>query len=86
VKTTVAHNVIIWAQHWLASPPSALQQYGTLRMVRDVFRVSGFLLIDVMGRIRQIVLNQDVPIAPVLLDPLRALLAPTHVAICLGQT
>ena len=43
---SLAHNVIIWAQPWLASPPSALQQYGPLRMVRDVFRVSGFLGMD----------------------------------------
>ena len=44
---SLAHNVIIWAHHWLASP--TLHHYGTLRMVRDVFHISGFLLIDACG-------------------------------------
>src|SRR5258707_1139102 len=44
---TLAHNVIVWARHWLDSP--ALCHYGTLRMVRDVFHSSGFLLIDACG-------------------------------------
>jgi hypothetical protein len=76
--SSLAHNVISWAQYWLVSPPSALQQYGTLRVVRDAFRVSGLLLIDAMGHIRQIVLNQDVPIAPVLLGLCRRS-SPRHV-------
>ena len=29
-----------------------------LRMVRDVFHISGFLLIDALGQVVQIVLNQ----------------------------
>jgi hypothetical protein len=44
----LAHNVIVWSRHWLASPP--LQDYGTLRMVRDVSHISGFLLTDACGR------------------------------------
>ena len=45
---SLAHNVIVWARHWLASP--SLHHYGTLRMVRDVFHISGFLLTDASGR------------------------------------
>jgi len=81
---SLAHNIIIWARVWLASP--ALRQYGMLRMVRDVFHISGFLLIDALGQVVQIVLNQAAPLAPALVDPLGALLARTHVAINLGQT
>src|SRR5216683_4812482 len=81
---SLAHNVIIWARRWLASP--ALQHYGMLRMVRDVFHISGFLLTDALGQVVQIVLNQAAPLAPALVDPLGALLARTHVAINLGQT
>src|SRR5713226_6918065 len=76
---SLAHNVIIWARHWLASP--ALRQYGMLRMVRDVFHISGFLLTDALGQVVQIVLNQAAPLAPALVDPLCALLARTHVAV-----
>jgi len=39
---SLAHNVIVWARRWLASP--TLQHYGMVRMVRDVFHISGFLL------------------------------------------
>src|SRR5207237_8491899 len=46
---SLAHNVIVWARHWLASP--TLQHYGTVRMARDVFHISGFLLIDACGQV-----------------------------------
>jgi hypothetical protein len=52
---SLAHNVIVWAGQWLASP--SLQHYGMLRMVRDVFHISGFLLIDAFGQVAQLVLN-----------------------------
>ena len=55
-------------------------------MVRDVFHVSGFLVSDALGHLVQIVLNQAAPLAPPLVDTLRELLAPAHVAISLGQT
>src|SRR5260370_2917596 len=38
---SLAHNVVVWARHWLAVPQ--IQQCGILRMVRDVFHISGFL-------------------------------------------
>ena len=83
--SSLAHNVIVWAHNWLTEPASKLLHYGPLRMVRDVFHMSGFLLIDARGSIRQIALNQDAPLALVLLGPLRALLATAHVAIYVAQ-
>src|SRR5579884_3484264 len=81
---SLAHNVIVWARHWLASPP--LQHYGILRMVRDVFHISGFLLTDAGGQVTQIVLNQTAPLASALVHSLRKLLLCAHVAVNLGQT
>jgi hypothetical protein len=81
---SLAHNVIVWARRWLASP--TLRHYGMLRMVRDVFHISGFLLTDALGQVTQIVLNQAAPLAPALVYPLRRLLAGAHVAVNLGQT
>jgi hypothetical protein len=81
---TLAHNVIVWARRWLASP--SLHHDGTLRMVRDVFHISGFLLTDACGQVAQIVLNQSAPLALALVHPLRNLLACTQVAVTLGQT
>ncbi|HEX6477428.1 MAG TPA: transposase [Ktedonobacteraceae bacterium] len=83
---TLAHNVIIWARHWLLVSQPRLHHYGIVRMVRDVFHISGFLVMDALGQILQIVLNQDAPWAPALLLSLRELLAPAHVALILGQT
>jgi hypothetical protein len=81
---SLAHNVIVWARHWLASP--TLQHYGTLRMVRDVFHSSGFLLTDAYGQVAQIVLNPTAPLASTLVHPLLKLLVCVHVAVNLGQT
>src|SRR5207249_11032513 len=45
---TLAHNVVIWARQWLTqtAAPAPLRHYGLLRMVRDVFHISGFLVMD----------------------------------------
>src|SRR5712691_5531115 len=80
----LAHNVIVWAHRWLAAPK--LTHYGILRMVRDVFHLSGFLVRDASGSILQIVLNCAAPLAPFLREPLAALLASAHVAVCLDTT
>ena len=82
--SSLAHKVIVWARHWLASP--SLHHYGMLRMVRDVFHMRGFLLTDAYGQVTQIVLNQAAPLASALVHPLRRLLVGAHVAVNLGQT
>ncbi len=79
---TLAHNTIVWARHWLAAPQ--LRHSGMLRMVRDVFHISGFLAVDAQRHIVQIGLNQAAPLAPILADSLRELLAPLHLAIHLN--
>jgi len=63
-----------------------LPGYGMVRMVRDVFHISGFLCWDASGQIVQIVLNQDAHLARRLLLSLRQLLAPMHVVINLDKT
>lgn len=83
---SLAHNVIVWARRWLAAPPSKLQHYGMLRMVRDVFHISGFLLFDRSSHLVQIVLNQDALLAHALLHAFRELLAPMHIVISLDKT
>jgi hypothetical protein len=40
---SLAHNVVVWARHWLAVPQ--VQQCGILRMVRDVFHGSRLSLL-----------------------------------------
>jgi hypothetical protein len=85
---TLVHNVIIWARSFLMQPAASckLRHYGMLRMVRDVFHVSGFLVFDALDQLVEIVLNQAAPLAPMLAESLQGLLAPAHVAVNLGQT
>ncbi len=85
---TLAHNVVIWTRRWLteAAPAFKLQHYGILRLVRDVFHISGFLVFDALGQLHEIVLNRSAPLASALVNPLRGLLTPAHVAMCLGET
>ncbi len=98
---SLVHNVIVWAQDWLrvaasASSPQTsepaqphidpLPGYGPLRMVRDVFHISGFLCRDASGQIVQIVLNQDAHLARRLLVSFQGLLAPIHIVINLDKT
>jgi len=84
--STLAHNVIVWARQWPLPQCPPLRHYGIVRMVRDVFHVSGFVVRDAHGQMVQLVLNQAAPLARGLADALGALLAPLHVAVTLGQT
>jgi hypothetical protein len=82
---SLAHNVVVWSRAWLAASPSPLRKSGMLRMIRDVFHVSGFLVTDAPSQqVVQIVLNQAAPLASPLVDPLHCLLAPAQIAIQVG--
>ena len=81
---SLAHNVVVWAHHWLSS--QKIQHYGILRMVRDVFHISGLLRFDASGSVVEIMLNQQAGLAGSLLRPLQALLTPLRVVVNLGET
>jgi Transposase DDE domain group 1 len=81
---SLAHNVVVWARRWLSS--QKIQHYGLLRMVRDVFHVSGLLRFDASGSVVEIVLNQEACLARSFIRPLRELLTPLHIVVNLGET
>jgi hypothetical protein len=81
---TLAHNLMVWARQWLSSPQ--IQRYGGLRLVRDVFHISGLLHFDASTHLLEILLNRDARLARLLIQPLRELLAPLHVVVNLGET
>jgi len=82
----LAHNVLIWARSWLATALPQIARYGLLRLVRDVWHISGFVERDEHGHLTRIVLNQLAPLAQGLGAALQKLLAPTHMVVNLGQT
>ena len=81
---SLAHNVVVWARSWLALPEGS--HCGILRMVRDVFHISGFLSFDAGRCVVAIVLNQHARRAHKLIPALRELLTPLHIVISLGET
>ena len=81
----LAHNVLIWARGWLAPHLPQIARYGLLRLVRDVWHISGFVERDGHGYLTRIVLNQLAPLAQGLGAALQPLLAPTHVVVSWGQ-
>jgi hypothetical protein len=84
---TLAHNVLIWTRAWLAPHLPRLARYGLLRLVRDVWQTSGFVVQDAAtGQVVRIVLNHAAPLAAALAGALHQLLAPAHVAVSSGQT
>jgi hypothetical protein len=81
---TLAHNVIVWTRRWLAIPEGP--HCGILRMVRDIFHISGFLCFDAFYHVVKIVLNQHSHRAHSLIRPLRELLTPLQIVVSLGET
>ena len=81
---SLVHNVVIWARSWLTSPQIA--HFGILRMVRDVFHISGWLRFDRCTHVVEIVLNQDARLARFLIRSLRELLTPFSIVVNLGET
>jgi hypothetical protein len=81
----LAHNVLIWARGWLAPHLPQIERYGLLRLVRDIWHISGFVEWDRHGHLSRIVLNQMAPLAQGLSAALQRLLAPTQVVVNLGQ-
>jgi hypothetical protein len=78
---SLAHNVVVWARRWLSQSPHC----GILRMVRDVFHVSGLLRFDASDSVVEIVLNQEAYLARSFIHPLQTLLAPLRVVVNLGE-
>ena len=82
--------VVRWglpAAFWLWTACSVAALVALLRLVRDVWHISGTVYLDpATGRVRRLVLNAAAPWAAGLVAALRVLLAPAQVAVSLGET
>jgi hypothetical protein len=83
--SALAHNVVVWSREWLSASVAKIKRNGVLRMVRDVFTVSGFLELDPKNAIRRIVLSCAAAWARRCANSLRALLKREHVRVILGE-
>lgn len=59
----LAHNLCIWVKTVLVSQCRRFAPVGILSLVRDVFTISGQVVLDAKGHIKQILLNQRDPFA-----------------------
>jgi hypothetical protein len=82
----LAHNVLVWAKHWLQAQCPRLARFGVKRLVRDVFGIGGGVELDTHGHIIRIVLNQANHCAHWLLLALQTLASSADVAVRLGET
>ncbi len=82
----LAHNTIVWVRHWLTPYVPMVRRWGMMRMVRDVFHISGRIVFDHRQRISQIMLNPADPLAKGLAPGLFALLGSEHIVVNLGET
>lgn len=83
--SALAHNVVVWSREWLAAESAKIKQAGVLRMVRDVFTVSGFLELDTKNSIRRIVLSDAATWARRCANSFRSLLKQQHVRVILDE-
>jgi hypothetical protein len=81
----LAYNLIAWTRNLLAATSHALRQFGILRMVRDVFHISGHLDLDTQGRVLEIRLNRKHPLARPVAQALSSHLARDDLSLILGQ-
>jgi hypothetical protein len=82
----LAHNTMVWARQWLTPSVPSIRRWGLMRMVRDVFHVSGQIVFDHRQRISQIMLNPADPLAKGLAPGLFALLGSERIVVNLGKT
>jgi hypothetical protein len=81
----LAHNTIVWARQWLTPYVPRMRGWGIMRMVRDVFHVSGQIVFDHRQRISQIMLNRADPLAKGFAPGLFVLLGSEFIVVNLGQ-
>lgn len=82
----LAHNTLVWVRQWLTPYCPQLEQWGMLRLVRDLCHMNGVISLDHTGRILQIVLNQLEPLARELSVGLASILTREQIAVILGET
>lgn len=83
---SLAHNILIWARHWLMKTDSKFAKYGALRIVRDLFHISGLLEFDITGTLFRITLNKAAPLVSEMAKALNAMLINSNVEIKIGAT
>ncbi len=81
----LAHNILVWARHWLAQLCPKIARFGMLRLVRDVFHMNGLIFFNQDAEIIKIILSRDDPFAKELCIGFNSLFAKEHLAVILDE-
>jgi hypothetical protein len=82
----LAHNLVVWSRRWLAAAEPTLRQNGIRRMVRDVYRLHGRVILTESGRVLTIVLVVTTPLTQHVGIACRKLFGMHSIVIRLGKT
>ena len=83
---SLAHNIIVWSRRWLTADAPRFAKYGALRIVRDLFHISGLVEFDEASQLLRITLNKAAPLVREIAAALTKLLATTGIEIKVGAT
>jgi len=81
----LAHNTLVWARDWLSQDCAEVQDFGILRLARDIMELPGLITFDETGRLVQVTFNSLDPLAAKLLAAWQSLLAPLGVVVTLAE-
>ena len=81
---SLAHNIMVWSRRWLSAVAPRFTKYGALRIVRDLFHISGLLEFNEAGQLLRITLNKAAPLVREVTAALEKLLATTGIVIKVG--
>jgi hypothetical protein len=82
----LAHNLTVWVRDRLAHAAPAYARLGILRMVRDVFQISGRIVFDAQDQLKVITLNRDHPFARFFVSAFASLCTQPHdLSLIFGQ-
>ena len=81
----LAYNITTWVRLELAKHKPELKHFGMLRMIRDVFSISGTIQYDEKGNIVQVVLNNSHTLAKTFYETWQSLFAHNDFSLILGK-
>ena len=81
----LAYNITAWTRTELAKHKPGMKHFGMLRMIRDVFSISGKLQFDEKGDLVLIVLNQAHNLAKMFYETWQSTFARDDLSLILGE-
>jgi hypothetical protein len=83
---SLAHNLVVWSRRLAAMVDRRLRQYGIERMVRDVFQLHGWVVLNGWQQVIAIKIVATIPLAEQVIRACRELFGMHSIVVTLGKT